>query len=96
MGATMPKRERVYEVWSTYKVTGIANIVATSAAEAARIGREGYADGYRPDFDFSEPHSETRMRAERAPEGAFASTARDMMTGAPRYPVPNQENGDQP
>lgn len=58
--------EKVYKVYSTYRVTGVAYIVASSAAEAARIGTEGYPDGGEPQFEFSEPWGETRMVARTA------------------------------
>lgn len=62
------KGERVYLVHSTYKVTGSAHITARNAAEAARIGTEGYPDGSRPDFHFSDAWGETKMTAVRLPQ----------------------------
>jgi hypothetical protein len=77
---------RVYEVWSTYKVTGVAHVLAHSAAEAVRIGLDGDADGYAPQFDFTDPHDETRMRAVPAAPGAFPSEMRDSR-GVRKWPV---------
>jgi hypothetical protein len=51
-----------YEVWSTYKVTGTAYVEAGSAKEAVEMATAG--DG-KVQFDFSEPHGETKMRARR-------------------------------
>lgn len=68
---------RKYLVASTYRITGSAVIVARSAAEAARIGRDGYPDGTEPQFDFSDPHSETLMRAERVPDHWAPAEVRD-------------------
>lgn len=53
---------REYEVWSTYRVDGVAIVRARSAAEAVRLGLDTTAD--EPvEFVFSEPYGETRMRA---------------------------------
>lgn len=76
---------RVYEVHSTYKVTGTAYIIATSAAEACRIALDGDADGYMPQFYFSDPHHETRMQARPAP-GALPSEVQDAR-GVMKWPV---------
>ncbi len=56
--------EREYEVWSTYRVTGVACIRAKSAKEAIEKGLR--AHDLDITFDFSEPHSETKMRARRS------------------------------
>lgn len=55
---------REYEVWSTYKVTGVAYVFAQSAAEAVERALDVSADD-PVQFDFGEPHSETKMRARR-------------------------------
>lgn len=55
--------KRVYMVYSTYKVTGVSYIEASTAAEAEKIGTDGYADGCAPLFEFSDAHHETRMVA---------------------------------
>ncbi|MDN4174717.1 hypothetical protein QWY28_17280 [Nocardioides sp. SOB77] len=64
--STQPKGEsdglREYEVWSTYKVDGVAIIRARSAAEAVRKGLDVSSDD-PVEFVFSEPYGETRMRA---------------------------------
>jgi hypothetical protein len=60
-----PHRRRLYSVWSAYKVTGSALIEASSAAEAARIGRDGTLDGGFVEFDFSDAWGETQMKASR-------------------------------
>jgi hypothetical protein len=54
---------KVYRVSSVYKVEGESYIEAPNAAEAARIGTQGYPDGSIPQFYFSEPYGETKMRA---------------------------------
>lgn len=54
--------EREYIVWSIYKVTGTAIVTASSAREAIAKGLAAREHGV--EFDFSEPHGETRMRAE--------------------------------
>lgn len=54
---------RVYEVWSTYKVTGVAYVEAETAAEAVEKGLSGEIE-----FNFSEPDNETKMRARRVRE----------------------------
>jgi len=59
------KKTRLYEVWSVYKVTGSALVEASSAAEAALIGRQGTLDGGRVEFDFSDAWGETTMKAQR-------------------------------
>lgn len=82
---------RKYLVASTYRVTGTAVIVARSAAEAARIGRDGYPNGAEPQFDFSEPHSETLMRAERVPDHWTPAEVRDGATVRP-YESPESED----
>lgn len=51
-----------YEVWSTYKVTGTAFVRARSAAEAVETALDVTAED-PVQFDFSEPHGETKMRA---------------------------------
>lgn len=53
---------REYEVSSTYKVTGTAYVMAPSAQEAVEIGLNAAAPD-APEFVFSDPHSETKMRA---------------------------------
>lgn len=53
---------REYEVWSTYKVTGRAYVRARSAAEAIEKALDVTADD-AVQFEFGEPHSETKMRA---------------------------------
>jgi hypothetical protein len=55
------KREKLYVVESTYKVTGTAWIRATSAREAIEKGLN--PDEHDVTFFFSDPHSETKMRA---------------------------------
>ena len=67
--------EREYLVWSTYKVTGEAYVMANSAAEAVEKALAIDADD-RVEFIFSEAHSETKMRARlvrRRPTGEEAS-----------------------
>lgn len=54
--------EREYVVWSTYKVTGSAIVRAKSAAEAIEKSLNSTAED-RPEFYFSDPHGETKMRA---------------------------------
>jgi hypothetical protein len=72
-----------YLVHSTYRVTGSAVIEAKSRAEAARIGRDGYEDGTRPLFDFSDPHSETKMQAVWVPDDwALSEVERDPWVAA--------------
>lgn len=56
--------EREYLVWSTYKVTGTAVILAGSASEAIEKGLN--ADELEIIFEFGEAYSETKMRARRA------------------------------
>jgi hypothetical protein len=59
--------EREYEVWSTYKVTGVGHVRAHSVAEAIEKALE--LGGDEPViFDFSEPWGETRMQARRTPK----------------------------
>jgi hypothetical protein len=53
-----------YEVWSTYKVTGVAYVRAKTAAEAVEKALDVTADD-PVQFIFGEPHSETKMRARR-------------------------------
>lgn len=56
------KKEREYEVFSTYKVTGVGYVKAHSAAEAVEKALDPL--GSAPvAFVFSEPHSETKMQA---------------------------------
>ena len=57
----MSGAEHEYVVWSVYKVTGEAVIRASSAAEAVE---KGLSDR-DVKFFFSDPHSETKMRAKR-------------------------------
>ncbi|MBZ5736475.1 hypothetical protein K8Z61_18445 [Nocardioides sp. TRM66260-LWL] len=54
---------REYEVWSTYKVTGVAYVRARSAKEA--IEKALNADAHGVETIYGEPHSETKMRARR-------------------------------
>lgn len=56
--------EREYEVWSTYKVDGVAYVRAKSAREAVEKALDVTADD-PVQFVFGEPHSETKMRARR-------------------------------
>ncbi len=58
----MGERLREYEVSSTYKVTGSAYVMARTAAEAVEKALDTLADD-PVQFGFSEPHSETKMRA---------------------------------
>lgn len=53
-----------YEVSSTYKVTGVAYVWATSAAEAVEKALDTGADD-PVTFVFSEPLAETKMKARR-------------------------------
>ena len=53
--------DRLYEVWSTYKVTGVAYIEAASAKEAKQKGLDAHELGIV--FDFGEAHGETVMHA---------------------------------
>ena len=55
--------EHEYEVWSTVKVTGVAYVTASSAAEAVEKGLNAHE--LEIEFHFSEGHSETKMRARR-------------------------------
>jgi hypothetical protein len=52
----------MYEVWSTYKVTGTAWVEARNASEAIEKALDVTADD-AVQFVFGEPHSETKMRA---------------------------------
>lgn len=54
-----------YEVWSTYKVTGVAYVRAKTAAEAVERALDVTADD-PVQFVFGEPWGETKMRARRA------------------------------
>lgn len=73
----MPKRQKVYVVRSTYKVTGTSLILASSAAEAAHIGTAGYPNGFQPQFEFSEAWGETKMTAVPADEGEYPDVAKN-------------------
>ena len=72
--------EREYEVWSTYKVTGVAYVRAKNAAEAVEKALD-ITDDDQVQFYFSEPHSETKMRARRVPK---PHEERDPAAGAAR------------
>ena len=64
----MSRKESEYEVSSTYKVTGVAYVKATSAAEAVKKSLDSSAAD-PVQFVFSEPHGETKMRARRITGG---------------------------
>lgn len=53
-----------YEVWSTYKVTGVAYVRAKTAAAAVERALDTAADD-PVQFVFGEPWGETKMRARR-------------------------------
>ena len=64
--------EREYLVHSTYKVTGTAIVTAKSAREAVEKAIDARAHGV--EFEFSEAHSETKMRAERVRNPPISET----------------------